>query len=273
MSLAGRIALAAALASTLTCRSSRAGPDPDVALFDAAVEDEQRDRWQAAREKLTVLVARRETAGVRFHLGHAAERLGEPCVALGEFERALRLADAEPSLRARAEARVAQARAATARVEVVVAPAVATVSIDGVSVSARSSICLTPGPHRVSAEAPGHQPAARLVDAPAGTESSVSLRLSPLGDARARATPAAPPRPRDETARWVLLGASGALAVVSGALWLERASLHRDAESCAPGCDRGAREAAASRTGRAAAATGALALLGGGVFVAWSFAR
>lgn len=259
--------VAALLASTAVARAT---PEPDSALFDAAVEDERHDRWEAARDKLTALVARRETAGVRFHLGHAAERLGQPCVAAREFERAARLADADASLRGRAEARAAHARGATTRVVVRVVPDHAAVTLDGARVTPGEAACVTPGAHRVDASAPGHEPTSRSLSAQAGEDATVTLQLVPL---RAQPAPAPPPSPRDDTARWVLLGATGALALASGALWLERARLDRDADACAPGCDRASRAAASGRTGRAAVATGALALVGGGVFVAWTFSR
>ncbi len=248
---------------------SRAAPEPDVALFDVAVEDERHDRWEAARDKLTILAARRETAGVWFHLGHAAERLGRPCAAIGAFERASRLAGADPSLRSRADARAAQARRATSRLVVRVSPDHATASLDGGALTLDAPACVTPGAHTVDASAPGHQPASRVVTARAGQDEDVTLRLEPAP--RPSALPLQPPPARDDTARWVLLGATGALAVASGALWFERARLSSEADSCGAGCDRAARVAASQRTGRAALATGALALVGGGAFVAWTF--
>ncbi|MCC6647536.1 MAG: PEGA domain-containing protein [Polyangiaceae bacterium] len=258
------------VALSLLCSAgpSRAAPDPDQALFDAAVEDERRDRWMAARQKLLALVARHETAGVRFHLGHAAERLGHPCLAIGEFERAATLAAADPELRGRAESRAALARAATSRITVATSPASAAVSIDDVSAS--GTTCVTPGTHSVRATAPGYLPASRTVEAQAGETARASITLAPS----APPTPVGATTPaRDDTARWLVLGAAGALAVASGALWLEQQRLLREASRCGAGCDRAAREEAAARTGRGALATGAAALVGGGVFVAWTVTR
>ena len=272
---AGRLRLAAAAA----CSSALALGAPesdDKRLFDAAVDDESAGRWEAARDKLTQLAGKKETAGVRFHLGHAAEKLGDPCAAIVAFDRAVALAGSDASLRERAEKRAAQARAATARISVSPTPSDASSTIDGVAVPARVVRCVAPGLHVVAAHAAGHASQSRTSELAAGAELVVSISLAPLPPATTAPPPLVPvaePR-RDDAPRWLTLGAASLLGVASGALWLEHARLRRDtARACEARCDRASRDQAASRTRTAAIATGLSAVATGGLFVALTLSR
>jgi hypothetical protein len=60
--------------------------------FAQAEGDEAAERWADALERLQRVVAIRETAGVRFHIGNCHEHLGQLLAALGSFTRAQVLA-------------------------------------------------------------------------------------------------------------------------------------------------------------------------------------
>lgn len=269
---------AARVVAIVACWAAVASAEPtsddDKRLFDAAVEDESADRWAAARDKLLRVVARRETAGVRFHLGHASEKVGEPCAAIVQFDRAAELAADDAALRVRARKRAELARSATARVRVVTNPDGASVSVDDVTLK-RAGDCLSPGQHRIVAHAAGHTVLQRVVELAPGSETTVTLTLVPDAPPRELTPAPLPPAPpRDDSGRWWVLGAGAVFGVASAALFYEHARLERETSRvCATQCDRASRDRAASRTQTGAISAGAGALIAGGVFVALTVSR
>lgn len=168
-------------------------------LFAEAEHDEETKQWAAAADKFRRIVSFKETAGVRFHLALAEERLGQLVAARADYQRAfdlsrsLRDADGR-DVNERSGSSLADLLKRTPVVTVVPAGDVsgATVLVDGKIDSAATE---RPFPHDpgelvVEATAAGRKPFRHVEALAEGARVTVRVSLPELG-----AEPPAPPGP------------------------------------------------------------------------------
>lgn len=240
---AARPFAAVAVVAALWSASSRAQTEDELAsarrLFTEAVADQDARRYDSALEKFRRVAAVRNTANVRYRIASCLDALGHLAEALGDYEQAARLGEADRSavdaVRA-ASARAAQLDRVVPRLLLVLpadAPPRTEVRVDDVTVDAaslRDALPLDPGHHTIAATAPGDLPFRTGVTLPEGSHVSISVTLVPeppagpdssapaggtTAEVPAHAPPHPPPPPSGHGApagAWVAIGLGGALA-------------------------------------------------------------
>ncbi len=225
--LSSRTSLAVLLAITLVGPHAL-GQTPsavDIAvakkLFAQAEEDEAAERWAAALDKLKRVLAIKETAGVRFHLALAEERLGQLMTAREDYKRSAALAQKLPP--AEAAPLVDQATTAIARLDTRLPTVTVTVpEVKGVTVRVDGKD-LPPaqfgrpamhdlGEISVDASAPGRQPFSKrmvliernVITIEITLPEAVEAAAGPLAPPPAT-PPATPPPPRNSVVAPVIL--------------------------------------------------------------------
>lgn len=176
------LALAAPAASGQTDRElSRAR-----AMFQQAIELEQAGNCSAAVQLFREVGQVRMTPQVRFHIAVCEDKLGKLVAALGGYE--LALADAAsvgPEFRSEVEANVRRLRARIPKLIIRrgAGADAAVIALDGVSLGDNSlgvEVPLDPGPHALSAEAPGFKAFEATIPFSEGELKTVEVVLEPL---------------------------------------------------------------------------------------------
>lgn len=133
-------------------------------LFVRAQADEARGDYLSALEKFERVAETKDTASVRFHLGHCSEKLGRLASALHHYNLALHEGERESSAEVkRASTKAAEALAPRVPKLTIQCPAdipSCSVSLDGRTLGAGELsvfILVDPGRHHVSARAEGMQ--------------------------------------------------------------------------------------------------------------------
>jgi tetratricopeptide (TPR) repeat protein len=197
-----RLLLLAALLA-LPVAGGAADPPPDPAAAARAAYRKGADLYKAGkyREAIAAFEAAdrlKPSPALQFNIGQAWEKLGDPAAALAAFARYLRLDPSAPNREAvQKTVRTLEARlAATGRqmLHVTTDPPGADLSVDGAPTGkAPLDAAYPPGPHAVSAAAPGRQAARRDVVLPADRSLEVNLVLEPGQDPAAAPLAARPP--------------------------------------------------------------------------------
>jgi hypothetical protein len=203
-------------------------------MFAEGLADENAKRYEAALEEFRRVAAVRETANVRYRIASCLEALGRRADALASYEAVVRIGEGDATS---ADA-VQEALARAVQLDRVVArltisfrsppPVGAEVRVDEALVDSKAlgdPIRLDPGPHSVTATAPGSAPFRTAVTLSEGSRLSLAADLQPLSGAetaasssRAQGTRSAP------VGAYVALGVGGALAVGSVISLVLRAS-------------------------------------------------
>jgi len=258
------LSLAVVAAAALHCVPSRAQAEDELAaarkLFTEAVADQDARHYDAALEKFRRVAAVRNTANVRYRIASCLEGLGRLAEALGGYQEAARLGEADRSaaevVRAASE-RAGQLDRVVPRLVLVVpadAPPGTEVRVDDTLIGAAAladALPVDPGHHTIAATAPGDLPFRTGVTLAEGSRVSISVTLLPATsppplDASTPDAPASvgvPPPPTPETpvghgapaGAWVAFGLGGAFAagaIVS--LVLREDNLHTLDHDCAP---------------------------------------
>lgn len=207
----GKSVVAAFVAVLLGSATARADEPPitDVnaarKLFGEAEKDEEAGRWLDVIQKLRRIVAFKETAGVRFHLALAEERVGQLVAARADYQRAfdlsrnLRDVDGR-DVNERSGKSLVDLLKRTPIVTIVADPAVpgATISVDGAVDRGATERPFTHDPTEivVEATAPGRTPFRQAEKLAEGAKITIQVRLPAVPDN-------APPAQADPT------GASG----------------------------------------------------------------
>jgi hypothetical protein len=162
------VAFAFATAAGTTPGTARAdGPTPNElkkarSQFQRGIELEQASNWSEALQQFREVGAVRMTPQVRFHIAYCEEGLGRLVTALGGYELAQNEADqVGPDFKAEVENAVTSLRARIPKlfIERGAGADAAAVQLDGVDLGASSDgveVPLDPGPHAVTATAPGY---------------------------------------------------------------------------------------------------------------------
>lgn len=134
------------------------------AQFQRGIELEQAGNWAEAIQQFREVGSVRMTPQVRFHIAYCEENLGRLVTALGGYE--LALAEAEQvgaDFKNEVETAITRLRERIPKllIERGAGADAAAVQLDGIDLGASSigaEIPLDPGPHAVTATAPGYQP-------------------------------------------------------------------------------------------------------------------
>jgi hypothetical protein len=156
------------------------------ALFQRGIELEQAGNWSAAMQAFREVGQVRMTPQVRFHIALCEERLGRLVAALGGYELALAEADSVgPDFRGEVESNVTRLRETIPRIVIRrgTGAEAATIELDGVVLGDSSvgvEVPLDPGPHAVTAKAPGYRTLEKTVTVSENSREEVTIELEPL---------------------------------------------------------------------------------------------
>ncbi|MFO7181809.1 MAG: PEGA domain-containing protein [Pseudomonadota bacterium] len=212
------------------------------AHFQRGIELEQAGNWAEALRAFREVGQVRMTPQVRFHIALCEEQLGRLVAALGGYELALADADSVgPDFRAEVTDRIEKLRARIPHISIHRGSGAeaATIRLDGVTLGNTSigvQVPLDPGPHVVSAEAPGYERFEATVTLDEGASESISVALRPLPEpppgyvAGPYLEPSGPP-----VAAYVIGGVGVASLVTSGVFFLLRENALEELEAACPG--------------------------------------
>ncbi len=155
------------------------------AQFQRAIELEQAGNYSTALEQFRDVGQVRMTPQVRFHIASCEEKLGRLVTALGGYQ--LAYADADSvgeDFKAEVDAAVTRLEASIPKLVIVrgTGAEAAEIQLDGVALGASSvgvPVPLDPGPHSISAKAPGALPFSQTVTIAENEQKSVDVALSP----------------------------------------------------------------------------------------------
>ncbi|HEY3254828.1 MAG TPA: PEGA domain-containing protein, partial [Polyangiaceae bacterium] len=185
----GSLLAGPALALTIAPRPAWAQDKKELskarAQFQRGIELEQAGNFSTALEQFRDVGQVRMTPQVRFHIATCEEKLGRLVTALGGYQ--LAFADADSV----GEDFKAEVQTAVTRLEAGIPKLViqrgsgaeaAEIQLDGVALGASSvgvPVPLDPGPHSVSAKAPGALPFSQTVTIAENEQKTVDVALSP----------------------------------------------------------------------------------------------
>jgi hypothetical protein len=155
------------------------------AQFQRGIELEQASNWSEAIQQFREVGSVRMTPQVRFHIAYCEENLGRLVTALGGYE--LALAEAEQvgsDFKGEVETAIKrlQERIPKLFIERGTGADAAAVELDGVALGGNSvgvEIPLDPGPHNVSANAPGYKPFTATVELKEREVTRLTIELEP----------------------------------------------------------------------------------------------
>ncbi len=155
--------------------------------FSEAVELEKQEEWALAAQKLREAIAVKETPGLRFHLAHTEEKLGQLLEAAGDYARAKELIAAgipAPDVERLLDKALLDLEERIPRVRVLLEPSVAgaEVRLDGRlqrNEGVATFVRLNPGAHRVLVTAPGYRSFEHEIDIQLSERRSVRVELVP----------------------------------------------------------------------------------------------
>jgi hypothetical protein len=233
--------LAAATVSTPALPARADGPTAAElrkarSQFQRGLELEQASNWSEAIQLFREVGAVRMTPQVRFHIAYCEEGLGRLVTALGGYE--LALAEAEqvgPDFKSEVQTAVTSLRARIPKllIERGKGAEAALVQLDGVDIGASSvgvEVPLDPGPHSVTAAAPGFLPFSVTAELKEREVTRVTLDFEPEptlppggrpGDP-SRVIVAPPPPTADRTVPYIIGGAGIATLAGAGVLFALR---------------------------------------------------
>lgn len=216
------------------------------AQFQRGIELERAGNYATALEQFRDVGQVRMTPQVRFHIASCEEKLGRLVTALGGYQ--LASADADSvgeDFKAEVERAVTRLQASIPKLTIVrgAHAEAAEIELDGVELGASSvgvPVPLDPGPHAVTAKAPGALPFSQTVTIAENEQQSieVALELEPqpeLVPQSNRGTPSDVEKPNRRLVPYVIGGVGVASLIGSGVLFALRQSTLGDLESkCGP---------------------------------------
>lgn len=200
------------------------------AAFQQAIELEQAGNWAAAVQRFREVGQVRMTPQVRFHIALCEEKLGRLVAALGGYELALADADAVgPDFRSEVQSNVNRLRERIPKLVLKRGEGAdaALIELNGVSVGESSigvDVPQDPGPHAVTAKAPGYKPFESTVTLAEGERQTVEIVMEPLPPAPPPDQPATPPPKKINIVPYAVGGAGAATLLASGVFFVLRQS-------------------------------------------------
>ncbi|MFO0590965.1 MAG: PEGA domain-containing protein [Polyangiaceae bacterium] len=163
---------------------------------------------------------------VLYNLGQTARELKDNALALSSYERYLREGDTKIPAARRKEVTTAieELRSKVGKIKVVTNVSGAEIAVDDVTVGASplpESVVVNIGRRKVSATLSGYVPVQRVLDVAGQEEATATLELTKIEPTKVQTSePVSPPPPppvlKTPTVVWVMLSATGALAVAAG---------------------------------------------------------
>jgi len=215
--------------------------------FQRAIELEQAGNYSTALEQFRDVGQVRMTPQVRFHIASCEEKLGRLVTALGGYQ--LAFADADSvgeDFKSEVQTAVTRLQASIPKLLIQRGRGAeaAEIQLDGVALGASSvgvPVPLDPGPHSVSAKAPGALPFSQTVTIAENEQKSVDVALS-LEPQEARPAAGAASAPADKSnprlIPYVIGGVGIASLISSGVLFgLRQSTLSDLEEQCGPNHD------------------------------------
>ena len=215
------------------------------AQFQRGIELEQAGNYTTALEQFRDVGQVRMTPQVRFHIATCEEKLGRLVTALGGYQ--LAFADADKvgaDFKTEVEAAVRRLEASIPKllIERGVGAEAAEIQLDGVALGATSigvPVPLDPGPHSVSAKAPGYLPFSQTVSIGQNEAKTVNISLSPepveVLPPRGPSSAGSVEKPNAKLIPYVVGGAGLASLIGSGVFFGLRQSAISDLEAqCGP---------------------------------------
>lgn len=205
------------------------------AAFQQAIELEQAGNWSAAVQRFREVGQVRMTPQVRFHIALCEEKLGRLVAALGGYELALTGADTvNPEFRAEVESNVARLRQRIPKLVITrgAGAEAAAIELNGVSVGEGSigvEVPQDPGPHSVTARAPGYKPFEATVTLEEGQRQNVAIIMEQLPPEPVPVAPQAPPS-KLKIVPYVIGGAGAATILASSVFLILRQGTASDLE-------------------------------------------
>jgi hypothetical protein len=212
------------------------------AAFQQAIELEQAGNWAAAVQRFREVGQVRMTPQVRFHIALCEEKLGRLVAALGGFELALSGADSVGAeFKAEVEANVTRLRERIPKLVITrgAGAEAASIELNGVSVGESSigvEVPQDPGPHAVTAKAPGYKPFESTVTLEEGQRQTVEIVMEPLPVEETKPGVAPAAAPKIKWVPYIVGGAGGVTLLASGIfLVLRQGTLSGLEDSCKDG--------------------------------------
>ena len=219
--------------------------------FQRAIELEQAGNYSTALEQFRDVGQVRMTPQVRFHIATCEEKLGRLVTALGGYQLAFADADGVGE-DFKAEVTVAVTRLQASIPKLVIqrgtGAEAAEIQLDGVALGASSvgvPVPLDPGPHSVSAKAPGALPFSQTVTIAENEQKSIDVSLAPEPEEARPTVIVGPPGPSEKTnprlVPYVIGGVGVASLIASGVfIGLRQAAIGEVRDGCRDGdngCD------------------------------------
>lgn len=247
------LAFAATTALATAPRSARADAPTAADLrkarsqFQRGIELEQASNWSEALQQFREVGAVRMTPQVRFHIAYCEEQLGRLVTALGGYE--LALGEAEqvgPDFKREVDAAVSGLRARIPKlvIERGTNGEAALVQLDGVDLGGSSvgvEVPLDPGPHTVTANAPGYLQFTTTVELEEREVTHVTLDLTPEPEPQPEENApvkevivVAPPPGPNRTIPYVVGGVGIATLATSGIFFALRQSNYSELKRACP---------------------------------------
>lgn len=251
--LRGSLLTLPALAVGLNARPAAAQDKKELskarAQFQRAIELEQAGNYSTALEQFRDVGQVRMTPQVRFHIASCEEKLGRLVTALGGYQ--LAYADAEgvgEDFKAEVDAAVTRLQASIPKLVIQrgAGAEAAEIQLDGVALGASSvgvPVPLDPGPHAISAKAPGALPFSQTVTITENEQKSVDVSLTPEPREETRASLAstsggAPDKTNPRLVPYVIGGVGVASLIGAGVLFsMRQSTLHQLEDQCGPNHD------------------------------------
>jgi len=216
------------------------------AQFQRGIELEQASNWSEAIQQFREVGALRMTPQVRFHIAYCEEGLGRLVTALGGYELALAQADqVGQDFKSEVQTAVTSLRARIPKLFIERGPnaEAAQVQLDGVDLGASSvgqEVPLDPGPHVVTANAPGYQQFSATAELKEQEVSRITLELVPVpveaqpkSEQQPRVLPGPPAGP-DRTIPYVVGGVGVGALVGASVLFALRQATKSELEKDCP---------------------------------------
>ncbi len=220
-------------------------------MFQQGLELEHAGNWGGALQIFREVGQTRMTPQVRYHIAMCEEKLGKLVAALGGYE--LAKAEAEtvgPDFQAEVDGSIEALRQKIPMLTIERGPgaAAASIEVDGVALGASSinqPFPADPGPHAISAKAPGYKELVAVVELAEGERSSFVVKLEqreppptslPPHEAGSAPAEEQPPAKRSRLVPYVIGGAGVAALAGAGVLfYLRQNELSGLDEECANG--------------------------------------
>jgi hypothetical protein len=247
--LRGSVFAVPLLAVALSPRTAQAQDKKELSKarvqFQRAIELEQAGNYTTALEQFRDVGQVRMTPQVRFHIASCEEKLGRLVTALGGYQ--LAFADADSvgdDFKKEVDAAVTRLTASIPKLVIQrgAGAEAAEIQLDGVALGASSvgvPVPLDPGPHNVSAKAPGFFPFTQTVTTAENEEKKIDvvLEAEPV-EARNFGAAGSVERPPSKVIPYVIGGVGVASLIGSGVLFALRQSTLSDLKSkCGPNHD------------------------------------